>query len=301
MEKCRICNRDQFKTLLSDYKTSFNEIYSLKQCLICSFVSTDPVPNQEQLNKYYNEEYWQKPGCLSQGLLGLFYKIRVYNIIKYLKKNASESDQILDWGAGDGSFVNLLNKTNFNCLGIDLYNKSYQNKNLINTTIENSNFNHEQFKAIVCLHVLEHLYNPKKSLEKAVELLKPEGILIIELPNINSLGYKLFKKKWQPLQIPIHLNHFNLKSLKYLIKAYNNLKIEKVKYFSHKTSSSALVLSLFPIFTPKRIRKTYQGKYPKHLLIIYMLLQIIVYPFTAFEALIKKGSIIQLYIKKNNG
>jgi SAM-dependent methyltransferase len=271
-------------------------MYSLVECPNCSFVSTNPLPSEDELKKCYINSYWQTAG----GLADLLFKFRMRGVLKNIKKMAPKNAVVLDWGAGDGSFLKLLKRSGFECFGIDFYSKTPDNNRIIDSSIEDAGFSEEYFDGIICFHVLEHLYCPSESLKTALKLLKPNGFLLIEVPNISSFGFKVFKEKWQPLEVPVHLNHFSLKSLKKIFENEKNARIIKVNYFSPRVSASALVLSLFPFFSPQKIREKYNGKYPLFLMIIYLFLQILVSPFALLGALFKKGEIIRIVVKKKN-
>lgn len=297
-ETCRICGKEGMQVILSNCKTTFDETYSLIQCDSCSFVSIYPIPSVETLKRYYGKNYWHKGDGKVNYLLDKLYKFRMQGIVRDIQKIVPAKCRILDWGAGDGAFIRLLEETGYDCVGIDLYSVPKTEQSLINATIETAPFEKETFDAITCIHVLEHIGNPVESIKKAFSLLKPNGILVIEVPNIDSIGFKLFQKRWQPLEILTHLNHFNLRSLEKLFKIADNSEIIKVDYFSHRVSPSALIVSLMPFFSAKKMRSRYNGKYPLHLMVIYLLLQLAVYPFVFVESLLKKGAVIRITVKK---
>jgi SAM-dependent methyltransferase len=61
------------------------------------------------------------------------------------------------------------------------------------------------FDVITLAHVVEHLHEPFAVLEDCHRLLKPGGRIWIATPNIHSIGHRLFKEAWQPLEVPRHL------------------------------------------------------------------------------------------------
>ena len=109
-DNCRICNSSVSVTILSDLKTRRGEIYGLKKCKVCSFVSTDPLPSAEELGQYYDQDYWQHGKGRTGSLLTLLYKLRMSGILSDLKKLVPQKGRILDWGAGDGKLLQLLEK-----------------------------------------------------------------------------------------------------------------------------------------------------------------------------------------------
>ena len=297
-EACRICNYRQFSTILSGIKTRLGETYALRQCKNCSFISVDPLPHSKDLKQYYDQDYWQRDGRKINRWLTLLYKLRMGWVVRKIKKIVPPKGRILDWGAGDGAFLNLLEKAGFDCWGIDSYSFHLNDSRLISTTIEEASFESAFFDAITCLHVLEHIERPFSSLKKALGLLKLGGLLVVEVPNIDSFGFQIFKKRWYPLDIPVHLNHFNPTVMQRLLGAVGNMQIITVEHFSHRNSPSSLLLSLIPSLSPPRIRARYCGRYPLPLMVLYLILQVVTYPFALIASVLNRGEVIRMYARK---
>ena len=78
----------------------------------------------------------------------------------------------------------------------------------------------QSFDAITFWDVIEHTFDPLTTLIKAQSLLKDEGILIMTLPNWESLDRKLFGPTWIGYDAPRHLYIFPREVLnRLLIKA----------------------------------------------------------------------------------
>lgn len=75
------------------------------------------------------------------------------------------------------------------------------------------------FDAVIMLHVLEHCLDPTQALVSARHLLKPGGILVVEVPNNACLGLRQFGETWLFLDVPRHLNFFTSRSLSALISS----------------------------------------------------------------------------------
>jgi 2-polyprenyl-3-methyl-5-hydroxy-6-metoxy-1,4-benzoquinol methylase len=75
----------------------------------------------------------------------------------------------------------------------------------------------ERFDRIVFWHVLEHLHLIEGDLEKAHELLEPDGMLVIALPNIDSDDARRYGSRWIALDAPRHLYHFTPETLERLL------------------------------------------------------------------------------------
>ncbi len=80
-----------------------------------------------------------------------------------------------------------------------------------------------QYDYIVILDVLEHIRNPLEVLQKVRSLLKPEGKLLLSIPNIahNSVLLGLLKNKFQYTQVGLldntHVHFFTYDSIKQML------------------------------------------------------------------------------------
>ena len=96
--------------------------------------------------------------------------------------------------------------------------------------------------------VLEHVNDPILILQNLVALLKPNGNIIIETPNIDSIKFRIFRSNFYSLEIPRHLYHFSPTTLTALC-AKCGLSVENIKCVG---SAKGTVRSLYYAL---RIRK----------------------------------------------
>jgi len=295
---CRLCDSERLSVILSQNSGDLGEKFSLIKCEDCNFVSVYPLPSDVQLSLYYDKHYWQGETGKKGFLLDTLFKLRMLGVVRKIRGYIPQNGRILDWGCGDGSLVELLGSYGFICFGIDKYIASSKGNIISNKSIEESPFPNDYFDAITCFHLLEHIKDPLKSVRKAVDLLRPGGVLIVEVPNIDSIGFQVFKEKWQPLEIPTHVNHFAPEALSKLFDFVGGARILEIETFSHRVSPSAVVLSLFPSLSPRRVRKAALGKYPVAHMVVYLLLQTLAYPCGLLESLFGRGAVIRIYARK---
>ena len=296
---CRLCGGTGQQAVLHDISTRDNDRFALNQCDNCSLVTTYPMPSEKMLQQYYDRDYWQSGQLKNSPSIETLYRLRMAPIVSAIRKYTTHDSKILDWGCGDGSFIRLLRNFGLHCFGIDTYKRDLNDPQISSTTIEKADFPDGYFDIITCFHVLEHLADPLTSVKHALVLLKTGGLIITEVPNLDSLGFRTFKRRWQPLEIPTHLNHFTPATLRKVFEAAGKIQIVKTEFFSHRISPSALVLSAFPSLSPRRTRKKYKGRYPLLLLCLYLILQLLAYPFALAGSIIRHGEIVRMYIRKS--
>ena len=74
------------------------------------------------------------------------------------------------------------------------------------------------FDCITMWHSLEHMYDIQSVLRQLSELLKPDGTLLIAVPDRRSFQSAVFRSHWLPLDVPRHLYHFDADSLSYCLE-----------------------------------------------------------------------------------
>lgn len=126
--------------------------------------------------------------------------------------------KLLDVGCGAGSFLMLAQSVGWDVVGLDpdpkaAANAADQGLTVHNGGVEYFNGETELFDVITMNHVIEHLHEPVKVLKACYALLKPEGELWLETPNIDSFGHARFGKNWRGLETPRHLVLFSRHSL----------------------------------------------------------------------------------------
>lgn len=136
---------------------------------------------------------------------------------------------MLDIGSGTGDFLFTCKKDNWNVFGVEPSKEAREissHKNI--EVVSNLSFLEEdRFDVITLWHVLEHVENLFEYIETLKKKLKPDGVLIIAVPNFNSYDAKFYKEYWAAFDVPRHLWHFSQESIK---KLFGNvsMKVEKV-------------------------------------------------------------------------
>lgn len=118
--------------------------------------------------------------------------------------------RLLDVGCGNGAFLELAQASGWDAQGIDIdtevvSNAQLRGLNVQRGTIDSLERGGASFDAITMHHVLEHVHDPLAYLASAYALLRPQGRLYIETPNIGSYGHRVYKRHWRGLEPPRHL------------------------------------------------------------------------------------------------
>lgn len=315
MAECINC-----KSLSSKFKYDvtdiFGDTFKFVQCLNCKVYFLNPRPTSSQLSKAYAEDYYgygdKKFNGLIESLLLWFKSRNAKKISSFIPESAS----VLDVGCGNGSFLKSLHKNgNFKLFGIEPQGKSAERASNIKEVnlhvgyLEKGLYDNSQFDFISLIHVFEHLANPSEVLEIITEISKEKGILLIEIPNINSWQAKIFKESWLHLDPPRHLNMFPPKVLESQLQ---NLgwQLEKETFIAPQYSPFGVQQSILNVFLNKRDvlyeflkgNKAYVEDYSKLSLFLMQVFQWLSFPLfvltDVIASLCKKGGTVKMYFKK---
>jgi SAM-dependent methyltransferase len=289
--------------------------FHIKRCLRCHAAFLSPRPTQEQIEQAYDDSYYGKGETKFTGfierVLDYFRSVRARRVSKYIKPPA----KILDIGCGNGGFISCLIKQGFEGYGIELPGKAAQragqipNLQLKIGPLTTEDFN-EDFLDCVCMwHVFEHLTEPKKTLLTIRKILKPEGFLMMSLPNIASFQSRLFRGNWLHLDPPKHLFFMEPP---YLISEMKKLgfKLTKLSYFSLEQNPFGIQQSILNcilrqrdvLFEALKGNNDYVKGYSRSSIALQKLFYITSFPLFAllagFESLLRKGGTMELIFQK---
>ena len=239
MEKvvaCQICNSPSFLPFL-DCKdnTVSRETFAIQECVDCGFLFTNPRPHKNKIGAYYVSEDYISHSNSSKGSLNFIYQIvRKYALLKKLQLVSKyfKTGNILDIGSGTGEFLKIFKDAKWKTCGIEpslIPRKASIDKYQLDVRDETEilNLENESFDVITMWHVLEHVPDLNQRVEDLRRLLKPNGIIIIAVPNRNSLDAKIYSENWAAYDLPRHFYHFCPKDISALFENHK-LKVFKV-------------------------------------------------------------------------
>ncbi len=205
------------------------EINNLMQCRNCGLLYRHPAPAPEDYEKLNNDlDYaWYKEFDLAQFDFTRFKKTNQYfqiqRRLKYVQRYKS-SGNLLDVGCGLGFFVQEAAGLGFSATGIDISQKTIKwaqetlHIDVRAGKLEEMNFHAGQFDIVTLWHVLEHMPDPLGTLRYLYRLIKSNGYIFVELPNVAGIDirvknflsrYRLKKHPWCHFSMPEHLYEFN--------------------------------------------------------------------------------------------
>ena len=198
-------------------------------------LETIPQPSANTLSEYYkSEDYISHTDSKRNWFEKAYHFVRGMALKRKLKLINSfpvSGKTILDVGCGTGDFLLTAKNNAWNVYGIEPNEKAraIANSKTINQVFDTNTlqeFESGTFDVITLWHVLEHLPNLETEIQNLNRLLKPEGRLVIAVPNFKSYDAKHYNAFWAAYDVPRHLWHFSQTSISKLFSKHN-LEIEK--------------------------------------------------------------------------
>ena len=235
LPECPICSATEHDHFMTAKDLNFTkEEFNIVQCQSCSFRFTNPIPTEDKIGDYYKADNYISHTSSKKGLFErLYHMVRSRAIKKKYRLVAkhSKGKNHLDIGCGTGDFLAYIKSQNWSTKGLEPSESARQmaieNHGLDVESIEElPNQTSEQFDSISMWHVLEHVYNLNSDFAQYKRVLKPDGTLIIAVPNCSSYDAKYYKENWAAYDLPIHLYHFQPKDIKALASKFNMKVVE---------------------------------------------------------------------------
>ncbi|MDR0753943.1 MAG: class I SAM-dependent methyltransferase [Prevotellaceae bacterium] len=231
IQKCPVCNSINIKHdfLCIDYCVS-REKFDVYVCRQCDFLFTNHFPSNHSMDKYYYDLKYISHSDIKKGFINkLYHFVRSYTVKRKLKfvcnQSKKKTGKILDIGCGTGYFLNEAKRKGWETFGIE------KNERASKRAIESFNmfvkpehhiykFPKASFDVITLWHVLEQREDLNETMEKIYDLLLPDGIAVVALPNCSSYDAKHYRSYWAGYDVPRHLWHFTPKTMELFIKKF---------------------------------------------------------------------------------
>jgi len=223
--------------------------FSLRQCGGCGLVSTVPELSAAEMSRHYPAAYYgarNRRFWTTLERLIPWFRARRADVIE----RSVPRGRMLDVGCGRGYLPAILRHRGWDARGIEISEQAAEHAQAVLGvpvhvgTIHDGGFEDATFDAIVIWHVLEHIADPVAALRKARELLRPDGLLIVAVPNYSSLQARLSGRHWFHLDIPRHYHHLRLEVLKRLLLE-NGFEIRKTSHFVFEQNPFGWIQSLY--------------------------------------------------------
>jgi len=314
---CPVCLRSSTRPALTGGDLLFestSKMFNLESCAHCRCLFLSPMPPPDEIASFYPQQYWwssSKMGALKKAE-AIYRKIALHGHVSFVVRAAGRqhSPQILDVGCGSAALLALLKQRGFQVMGVDFSAEASRVAEVENGvrvmvgSLEDAAFPDESFDIVTLFHVMEHVPEPRTVLAEVARILKRDGAVVLQVPNIDSWQFKAFRSKWYGLDIPRHVIDYSKKAILTVLND-SGFEARRIKHFNLRDNAPALVSSLFPSLDPvsRAVRKqkhgtreSMAGSWLRH--IVYLLLVICAYPIAILEAATGHGATLMIEAEK---
>jgi 2-polyprenyl-3-methyl-5-hydroxy-6-metoxy-1,4-benzoquinol methylase len=227
--------KEHFLTCL-DHTVS-NKKFDLLYDQDLDMLITFPQPKIEDLPSYYKSSAYISHTDSNKSFIDKLYQlVKKYTLnkkVKLINSFKTEQKNLLDVGCGTGEFLKVCKKNGWRVTGVEPNSKAkcFTESKLGNNSksiiySELSEIHSVKFDVITLWHVLEHVPNLENYISTLKNLLKPNGVVVVAVPNFKSYDANYYKEFWAAYDVPRHLWHFSKKSIQIL---FSNVKMNVVK------------------------------------------------------------------------
>lgn len=233
--RCPLCAGEgrHVRTMPVDAKTFQPTAFGgVHRCGGCGFEYIAPRPSPEQTASFYDiGGYYTQghdatpqvgpPSPSSRARMHLAWRFdRSRHLVDVIAQRLPAGASIVDIGSGDGSQLVILARRGYRMTGVERDPRSVSLRGQAATVFEGSaealppQLARGTFDAVMFKQVLEHLVDPVAALRSAAELLKPGGVMFVEVPNNECTIARRSGLAWEHMDVPRHLNFFDEASLR---------------------------------------------------------------------------------------
>ncbi|CAN5591893.1 hypothetical protein BH10CYA1_BH10CYA1_10420 [soil metagenome] len=230
---CNLCNADHYELVTTgrehEYDNTTGDDFNVVRCKECGLVYLNPRPDIGELSTIYPVNYYSynqkvlrdqaNPNSILHQLRYQGFQSKIQTSLS-LCKTESEQWSVLDIGCGDGHTLDLYARhpgvktygVDFNLAALELARNN--GHTVYQGSFESADLPNNHFDLVTATHVIEHVEDPRQFLIKVHHVLRSDGILWVETPNIGSIDAKWFRNKhWGAYHFPRHWFFFSRQTL----------------------------------------------------------------------------------------
>lgn len=266
---CPLCGSKEFDTIFRSRRSPG----PLVKCRLCGFLFISPLEDAKALIEDGPVLSGQSSDLVSSSDLSNISQWEQSLIKSYMseecakRKNArsalerihrliSPPGNMLDIGCFCGVFLDVAREAGWTCRGIEpllgpsIFARGNFGLDIVTDTLGDNTFEQGCFDVVTSFQVFEHLVDPMHELHKIKRLLRPGGVLVLEVPNLSMFAARLFRGHHRHF-VQDHINFFNRSTLAKALEANGFLPVDfwypsrlmsmkhLMKWLSGNTSKSA--------------------------------------------------------------
>lgn len=232
MNDCTLCHSNQARVL-----ASFPP-YEVVRCLACGVGFLRPRPTEAEMQEVYaRQEYFEaEAGSGYSDYRSQERSLRrtFAGLLRLLRRRGLTGGRLLELGCGYGYFLTEAAGHYPHRTATDYSSGAALQARATGAEIHVGGLDEvpleQSFQLIAMIQVLEHLYEPVRTLQLASQRLEPGGAIVAAVPNLASPLRHLLGKRWPSYKIPEHLTYFDAGTLARTFREAGLARVEVLPY-----------------------------------------------------------------------
>jgi 2-polyprenyl-3-methyl-5-hydroxy-6-metoxy-1,4-benzoquinol methylase len=200
------------------------------RCRDCGLAYTNPRPTPHAIGQFYPDDYTPYQDRAGS-------RRRRDPFVTLLPP--PPGGRLLDFGCGSGGLLRKLHRVGWHVTGMDTSPRMAHHVRALGLdaiagTLPHAALAPTSFDAITMAESLEHVHDPLRVLRAAHRLLRPDGKLVVSVPNLASLAFRWFGADWFGLDVPRHLTHFEPHTLRAML-GRAGFRVERLAPLRHNS------------------------------------------------------------------
>jgi SAM-dependent methyltransferase len=262
----------------------------------------NPMPGPEEIAGFYPTQYWwnsSKAGALKK-LESIYRKVALHDHISFITRAGGNRTglDLLDVGCGSGTLLGLLKQRGFRPMGVDFSAEAARVAEAENgVRVLVGRWIRPRSRSLIDIVTLFHDGARRKSPQRSrrvSRILKPNGVVVLQVPNIDSWQFKAFGAKWYTSIFRATSSTTEDSMLKLL--SDSGFAVRRIKHFNLRDNAPALASSLVPRWIPpgrSPAQAQRSGDHGHRLLRhAYLLFVIGAYPFAIVESAVARRDVM---------
>jgi SAM-dependent methyltransferase len=192
-------------------------------CTGCGTGRVHPLPSEDELRELYPPDYYGDLGTKFRAPIEALVRWVGDRHVSFLASGLPRGGRVLDVGCGRGVILGALADRGFDAHGFEVTEVAARGadpraKIAVAPRLEDAAYPDAHFDGAIVWHVLEHVRDPRSTLETLRRILRPGGRLVVAVPNFGSPQAHWAGAAWFHLDPPRHLYHFPLAALRRLLE-----------------------------------------------------------------------------------
>lgn len=205
--------------------------YAIVDCRRCGFTYVNPQPTDADLASFYKSVFH------TRAWYDRFPHLRGFDYFGNAASDAGKQSYVnlvrqqvqggawLDVGCGHGRLAALAAAAGYEAFGVDpspLAVEAARQRlgpdRVYTGSVETGGFPGGRFAIVSLIGTIEHLKRPRQELREIFRIIEPDGLIVIQTPNLASLQSRHQGAGWEQFTPPGHLTYFTPQTLHRMLK-----------------------------------------------------------------------------------